>query len=42
VGGELVITMMMVDWNRPMWVVFMVCMTVLACFVIANLHKWFK
>jgi len=34
--------MMMVDWNRPMWVVFMVCMTVVICVMISNLHKWFK
>ena len=30
------------NWNRPVLVMAMILFTVLACFVIANIHKWLK
>lgn len=28
------------NWNRPMWVIFMICMTIVICVLLANVDKW--
>jgi hypothetical protein len=30
------------NWNRPLMVIAMICFTVIACYVITNVHKWLK
>ena len=31
---------MSVDWNRPVWVIFMICTTVVICVCLTQVHKW--
>jgi len=30
------------NWNRPMLVVAMICFTIISCYLIVYLPKWFK
>ena len=30
------------NWNRPLIALAIICFTIIACVIVANLHKWFK
>ena len=34
--------LLQVDWNRPLIVVFMLCVTAVLIAIVGNIHKWLK